>query len=129
MKILNDAEQMLFDRPPQLSGAERRRVSFELPQSRLSPPLMKYSPCPAGSGFLKVSMAGYFRSARRFFWPRISTSATLLMSPPYDWEFRKRPGSTVWRIPRAPGSGNQHHKFWNWSGFPLSFDGDAAKAA
>jgi hypothetical protein len=30
MKILNGAEQMLFDRPPQLSSAERRRV-FELP--------------------------------------------------------------------------------------------------
>jgi len=26
MKILNGAEQMLFDRPPQLSSAERRRV-------------------------------------------------------------------------------------------------------
>ncbi|MEJ7607535.1 MAG: DUF4158 domain-containing protein [Bryobacteraceae bacterium] len=30
MKILNGTEQMLFDRPPQMSGAERRRV-FELP--------------------------------------------------------------------------------------------------
>jgi hypothetical protein len=30
MKILNGAEQMLFDRPPQLSSAARRRV-FELP--------------------------------------------------------------------------------------------------
>jgi hypothetical protein len=30
LKILNGAEQRLFDRPPRLSAAERRRI-FELP--------------------------------------------------------------------------------------------------
>jgi hypothetical protein len=63
MKILNGAEQMLFDRPPQLSSAERRRV-FELPVTVWSA-ANEIQPVPAKIGFL-VS-AGYFRSARRFF--------------------------------------------------------------
>lgn len=63
MKILNDAEQMLFDRPPQLSGAERRRV-FELPVAVWSA-AHEIQSVPSRIGFL-VS-AGYFRSARRVF--------------------------------------------------------------
>lgn len=63
MKILSDAEQMLFDRPPQLSSAERRRV-FELPVT-VSSAAHEVQSVPAKIGFL-VS-AGYFRSARRFF--------------------------------------------------------------
>ena len=63
MKILNGAEQMLFDRPPQLSSAERRRV-FELPVTVWSA-VNEIQSVPAKIGFL-VS-AGYFRSARRFF--------------------------------------------------------------
>lgn len=63
MKILSDAEQMLFDHPPQLSSAERRRV-FELPAAVWSA-ANDIQPVPAKIGFL-VS-AGYFRSARRFF--------------------------------------------------------------
>ena len=63
MKILNDAEQMLFDRPPRLSGAERRRA-FELPVAVWS--VANDIQSVSGKiGFL-VS-AGYFRSARRFF--------------------------------------------------------------
>src|SRR5512134_3292 len=63
MKILNGAEQMLFDRPPQLSSAERRRV-FELPVAVWS--VANDIQSVSGKiGFL-VS-AGYFRSARRFF--------------------------------------------------------------
>jgi hypothetical protein len=63
MKILNGAERMLFDRPPQLSSAGRGRV-FE-------PPVAVWSAAndiqsmSGKIGFL-VS-AGYFRSARRFF--------------------------------------------------------------
>jgi TnpA family transposase len=63
MKILNGAEQVLFDHPPQLSAAERRRV-FELPVAVWS----------AGNDLQSVSgkigflvSAGYFRVARRFF--------------------------------------------------------------
>lgn len=63
MKILGDAEQMLFDRPPQLSGAERRRV-FELPAAVWSA-ANDIQSVPARIGFLVG--AGYFRSARRFF--------------------------------------------------------------
>ena len=63
MKILNGAEQMLFDRPPQLSSAERRRV-FELPVTIWSA-ANEIQSVPTKIGFL-VS-AGYFRSARRFF--------------------------------------------------------------
>ena len=63
MKILNGAEQMLFDRPPQLSSTERRRV-FELPVAVWS--VANDIQSVSGKiGFL-VS-AGYFRSARRFF--------------------------------------------------------------
>ena len=63
MKILNGTEQMLFDRPPQMSGAERRRV-FELPVAIWSA-AHEIQSVPGRIGFL-VS-AGYFRSARRFF--------------------------------------------------------------
>jgi hypothetical protein len=63
MKILNGTEQMLFDRPPQMSGAERRRV-FELPVAIWSA-AHDIQSVPGRIGFL-VS-AGYFRSARRFF--------------------------------------------------------------
>ena len=63
MKILSDAEQMLFDRPPQLSSAERRRA-FELPVT-VSSAAHEVQSVPAKIGFL-IS-AGYFRSARRFF--------------------------------------------------------------
>ena len=63
MKILNGTEQMLFDRPPQMSGAERRRV-FELPTAIWSA-AHEIQSVPGRIGFL-VS-AGYFRSARRFF--------------------------------------------------------------
>lgn len=63
MKILNDTEQMLFDHPPQMSGAERRRV-FELPVTVWSA-AHEIQSVPGRIGFL-VS-AGYFRSARRFF--------------------------------------------------------------
>jgi hypothetical protein len=59
----NEAEVVLFDRPPQLSGIERRRV-FDLPVAGWS----------AANDILSVSgkigfliSAGYFRSARRFF--------------------------------------------------------------
>jgi hypothetical protein len=63
LKILNDAEQMLFDRPPQLSGAERRRV-FELPVAVWS--VVNDIQSVSGKiGFLLS--AGYFKSARRFF--------------------------------------------------------------
>ena len=63
MKILNGADQMLFDHPPQLSSAERRRI-FELPVAVWSA-ANDIQSVPAKIGFL-VS-AGYFRSARRFF--------------------------------------------------------------
>jgi TnpA family transposase len=63
MKILSDAEQMLFDRPPQLSGAERRRV-FDLPVAVWSA-AHEIQSVPGRIGFLVC--AGYFRSARRFF--------------------------------------------------------------
>ena len=63
MKILNGTEQMLFDRPPQMSSAERRRV-FELPVAIWSA-AHEIQSVPGRIGFL-VS-AGYFRSARRFF--------------------------------------------------------------
>jgi hypothetical protein len=63
LKILSDAEQMLFDHPPQLSSAERRRV-FELPAAVWSV-ANDIQPVPAKIGFL--FSAGYFRSARRFF--------------------------------------------------------------
>ena len=63
MKILNGAEQMLFDRPPHLSSTERRRI-FELPVAVWSA-ANDIQFVPAKIGFL-VS-AGYFRSARRFF--------------------------------------------------------------
>ena len=63
IKILSDAEQMLFDHPPQLSGTERRRV-FELPVAVWSA-ANDIQSMSAKIGFL-VS-AGYFRSARRFF--------------------------------------------------------------
>jgi TnpA family transposase len=63
MKILNAAEQLLFDRPPQLSSIERRRV-FELPAAVWS--TANDMPSVSGKiGFL-IS-AGYFRAARRFF--------------------------------------------------------------
>ena len=63
MKILNGSEQMLFDRPPELSAAERRRA-FELPVAFWSAANDLQS--ESGKiGFL-VS-AGYFRAARRFF--------------------------------------------------------------
>jgi TnpA family transposase len=63
MKILSDAEQTLFDHPPQLSGNERRRI-FELPAAVWSA-ANDIQSAPGKIGFL-VS-AGYFRSARRFF--------------------------------------------------------------
>ena len=63
MKILSDAEQMLFDHPPQLSGIERRRV-FELPAAVWSA-ANDIQSVSAKIGFLVG--AGYFRSARRFF--------------------------------------------------------------
>lgn len=63
MKILNGTEQMLFDRPPQLSGAERRHI-FELPVAIWSA-AHEIQSASGRIGFL-VS-AGYFRSARRFF--------------------------------------------------------------
>jgi Domain of unknown function (DUF4158) len=63
LKILNGTEQMLFDRPPQMSGAERRRA-FELPVAIWSA-AHEIQSAPGRIGFL-VS-AGYFRSARRFF--------------------------------------------------------------
>jgi hypothetical protein len=63
MKILNGTEQMLFDRPPQMSGAERRRI-FELPVTIWSA-AHEIQSVPGRIGFL-IS-AGYFRSARRFF--------------------------------------------------------------
>jgi hypothetical protein len=63
MKILNGVEQMLFDRPPQLSGAERRRV-FELPVVVWSA-ANDIQSAPSKIGF--VVSAGYFRVARRFF--------------------------------------------------------------
>lgn len=63
IKILGDAEQVLFDHPPQLSGTERRHV-FELPAAVWSA-ANEIQSAPAKIGFL-VS-AGYFRSARRFF--------------------------------------------------------------
>ena len=62
-KILNGAEQVLFDRPPLLSAAERRRI-FELPAAVWSA-ANDIRPLSSRVGFL-VS-AGYFRSARRFF--------------------------------------------------------------
>jgi TnpA family transposase len=65
MKILSDAEQMLFDHPPQLSGTERRRI-FELPGAVWSA-ANDIQPPSAKIGFL-VS-ASYFRSTRRFFLP------------------------------------------------------------
>jgi hypothetical protein len=63
MKILNQAEQALFDRPPQLSSIERQRV-FDLPVAVWSAANDIHS-VSGKIGFL-VS-AGYFRSARRFF--------------------------------------------------------------
>jgi hypothetical protein len=63
MKILSDAEQILFDHPPQLSGNERRRI-FELPAAVWSA-ANDIQSASGKIGFL-VS-AGYFRSARRFF--------------------------------------------------------------
>ena len=63
MKILNGAEQMLFDRPPELSGAQRRRV-FELPAAVWSA-ANDIQSVSGKIGFL-VS-AGYFRVAKRFF--------------------------------------------------------------
>ena len=54
---------MLFDRPPQLSGVERRRV-FDLPVAVWSA-ANDIQSVSGKIGFL-VS-AGYFRSARRFF--------------------------------------------------------------
>jgi Domain of unknown function (DUF4158) len=63
MKILNEAEQVLFDRPPQLSGIERRRF-FDLPVAVWSA-ANNIQSVSDKIGFL-VS-AGYFRSARRFF--------------------------------------------------------------
>jgi TnpA family transposase len=63
MKILNEAEQVLFDRPPQLSSIERRRV-FDLPVAVWSAANDMQS-VSGKIGFL-VSV-GYFRSARRFF--------------------------------------------------------------
>jgi hypothetical protein len=57
------AEQMLFDRAPQLSGAERRRV-FELPVAVWS----AANDIQSVSGKISFLIsAGYFRSARRFF--------------------------------------------------------------
>ena len=63
MKILSGSEQMLFDRPPELSAAERRRA-FELPVAFWSAANDLQS-ASGKIGFL-VS-AGYFRAARRFF--------------------------------------------------------------
>ena len=63
LKILNSAEQMLFDRPPQLSSAERRRA-FELPVAVWSA-ANDIQSAPSKIGF--VVSAGYFRAARRFF--------------------------------------------------------------
>ena len=63
MKILGDAEQMLFDHPPQLSGSERQRV-FELPVAVWSA-ANDIQSVSAKIGFLVG--AGYFRSAKRFF--------------------------------------------------------------
>jgi TnpA family transposase len=62
-KILNGGEQILFDRPPGLSAAERRRI-FELPAAVWSA-ADKIEPLSSRVGFL-VS-AGYFRLTRRFF--------------------------------------------------------------
>jgi TnpA family transposase len=63
MKILNEAEQALFDHPPQLSSIERQRI-FDLPVAAWSA-ANDIQSVPSKIGFL-VS-AGYFRSARRFF--------------------------------------------------------------
>ena len=118
MKILNDAEQMLFDRPPRMSGAERRGI-FELPVAVWSA-ADEIQPSSSRIGFL-VS-AGYFRSARRFFWPRISTSGTLLMSP---CARDRASGFECARIPCAL-RGATAHKFLQLAGF-RPFDGDAAR--
>ena len=64
-KILSDTEQKLFDRPPRLSAAERRRI-FELPVAVWSA-ACALKPLSNRVGFL-VS-AGYFRLTRRFFLP------------------------------------------------------------
>jgi Domain of unknown function (DUF4158) len=64
-KILSDTEQKLFDRPPRLSAAERRRI-FELPVAVWSA-ASALKPLSSRVGFL-VS-AGYFRLTRRFFLP------------------------------------------------------------
>ena len=63
MKILNSVEQALFDRPPLLSSAERKRA-FDLPSTVWSLADGIRS-APARIGFC-VS-AGYFKSVRRFF--------------------------------------------------------------
>jgi len=63
LKILNDAELLLFDRPPQLSGAERQRV-FELPVAVWSA-TNDIQSVSGKIGFLLS--AGYFKAARRFF--------------------------------------------------------------
>jgi hypothetical protein len=63
MKILNGSEQILFDHPPRLSAAERRRI-FELPAAVWSA-ADEIEPVSGRVGFL-VS-AGYFRLTRRFF--------------------------------------------------------------
>jgi hypothetical protein len=65
LKILSGAEQMLFDRPPRVSAAERRRI-FELPVAVWSA-ADEIEPLSSRVGFL-VS-AGYFRLTRRFFPP------------------------------------------------------------
>ena len=63
MKILNSAEQILFDHPPRLSSIERRR-GFDLPAAVWAA-ADEIRSVPGKIGFL-IS-AGYFRSARRFF--------------------------------------------------------------
>ena len=63
LKILSGSEQTLFDRPPELSAAERRRA-FELPVAFWS----AANDLQARSGKIGFLVsAGYFRAAKRFF--------------------------------------------------------------
>ena len=114
MKILNAAEQMLFDRPPHLSSAERRRI-FELPVAVWSA-ADDIEPSSSRVGFL-VS-AAYFRSTRRFFPPSdfhdrdITYVAARLRIDGSEFESTQ----PILRVPRSVTG----HKFWNWQDFARS---------
>jgi hypothetical protein len=119
LKILSGAEQMLFDRPPRVSAAERRRI-FELPVAVWSA-ADEIEPLSSRVGFL-VS-AGYFRLTRRFF-------------PPSDFHERdisyvaarlKIDGSRFERAPYSVRTARRHRsQILELAGF-RPFDSDAAQ--